>query len=396
MPTTLKDVPGAAPHGGALELRFATSEEAGEDRARAAGLPAIEAKSRRVLSDLELLAIGAVSPNRGFMTQADYLPVVREMRLAGGLPWSLPITLSATEEEVRGLGPGKTAAITHEGRAVAIIDVEDVYGYDVEEEARHTYRTTDEKHPGVEYLYGQGPHYVGGEVTVLENPFATEFATHRLTPIQLRDHIAGRGWKTVVGFQTRNPIHRAHEYLTKCALEIVDGLVIHPLVGGTKGDDIPAETRMKCYEVLMEKYYPADRVTLSVFPAAMRYAGPREAIWHALLRKNYGMTHFIVGRDHAGVGDYYGSYDAQEIFEEFDAAELGIWPLKFEHSFWCNVCEQMASAKTCPHGKEDRVFLSGTQVREMLKEGKEPSVHFSRREVARILIEAAQKNGAPA
>ncbi|MBA3431623.1 MAG: sulfate adenylyltransferase [Actinobacteria bacterium] len=396
MPKTLKDVPGSAPHGGALELRAADPEELTELSAQATGLPRIEAKSRRVLSDLELLANGAVSPNRGFMTQADYLPVVRDMRLAAGLPWSLPITLSATDDEVRELSPGKKAAIVHEGNPVAIIDVEDIYSYDVDEEAKHTYRTTDEKHPGVEYLYGQGTHYVGGEVTVLENLFATEFATHRLTPLQLREHIAERGWKTVVGFQTRNPIHRAHEYLTKCALEIVDGLVIHPLVGGTKGDDIPAETRMKCYQVLMENYYPADRVTLSVFPAAMRYAGPREAIWHALLRKNYGMTHFIVGRDHAGVGDYYGSYDAQQIFEEFDPAELGIWPLKFEHSFWCNVCEQMASAKTCPHGKEDRVFLSGTQVREMLNKGQEPSVHFSRREVARILIEDAQRNNASA
>ncbi len=388
MPNTLKDVSGFPPHGGALELRMANAVERRELDAKAASLPAIEAKSRRVLSDLELLAIGAVSPNRGFMTQSDYNPVVDEMRLASGLPWSLPITLSATDEEAQVLEPGKQAAITHEGRTVAIIDVEEVYGYDVRHEAEHTYRTTDEKHPGVAYLYEQGPHYVGGEVTVLENIFLSEFANYRLTPVQLRDAVAQRGWKTAVAFQTRNPIHRAHEYLTKCALEIVDGLVIHPLVGGTKGDDIPAEVRMQCYEVLMEKYYPPDRVILSVFPAAMRYAGPREAIWHALLRKNYGMTHFIVGRDHAGVGDYYGSYDAQEVFEEFDAGELGIWPLKFEHSFWCNECEQMASAKTCPHGKEDRVFLSGTQVRRMLTNGEEPSPQFSRPEVARILIDA--------
>lgn len=388
MPNTLKEVSGFPPHGGALELRMATGDERQELTALAASLPVIEAKSRRVLSDLELLAIGAVSPNRGFMTEANYRPVVDEMRLASGLPWSLPITLSATDEEARGLEPGEKAAISHEGRVVAIIDVEDVYGYDVRHEAELTYRTTDEKHPGVSYLYEQGSKYVGGEVTVLENIFLSEFANYRLTPVQLRDAIAQRGWKTAVAFQTRNPIHRAHEYLTKCALEIVDGLVIHPLVGGTKGDDIPAEVRMQCYEVLMEKYYPPGRVILSVFPAAMRYAGPREAIWHALLRKNYGMTHFIVGRDHAGVGDYYGSYDAQEIFEEFDPSELGIWPLKFEHSFWCNKCEQMASAKTCPHDKDDRVFLSGTQVRQMLTNGEEPPPQFSRPEVARILIDA--------
>jgi sulfate adenylyltransferase len=392
MPTSLTDVPGFAPHGGALEIRAAAPGEADDLLRRATDMPTIEAKSRRVLSDLELLAVGAASPNRGFMSEADYRAVVADMRLAGGLPWSLPITLSATDEEVGRLRNGRPAAIVHEGRPVAVIEVDDVYSFDVENEAKHTYRTTDGKHPGVEYLYSQASNYVGGEVTVLENVFSHEFALHRLTPLQLRERIAERGWTTVVAFQTRNPIHRAHEYLTKCALEIVDGLVIHPLVGGTKSDDIPAETRMRCYEVLMKDYYPKDRVLLSVFPAAMRYAGPREAIWHSLLRKNYGMTHFIVGRDHAGVGDYYGTYDAQLIFDEFETGELGIWPLKFEHSFWCNACEGMASGKTCPHGREEHVFLSGTQVRNMLVEGREPPREFSRPEVARILIEAARAN----
>ena len=392
MPSTLKDVPGFAPHGGALELRIAGQDELAALTAEARGLPSIEARARRVLSDLELLAVGAVSPNRGFMTKDDYTSVVAEMRLSNGLPWALPITLSATDEEVAALETGKRAAITHEGRPIAIIDVEDIFDYDVENEAQLTYGTTDDAHPGVAYLRSQGPHYVGGEVTVLENVFAHEFSEYRLTPMQLREQIAGRGWKTVVAFQTRNPIHRAHEYLTKCALESLDGLVIHPLVGGTKGDDIPAETRMKCYEVLMENYYPHDRVILSVFPAAMRYAGPREAVWHALLRKNYGMTHFIVGRDHAGVGSSYGTYEAQEKFDEFDPSELGIWPLKFEHSFFCKKCGSMASAKTCPHGKEDHVHLSGTQVRQMLTEGIEPPAEFSRPEVARILIEDARAN----
>lgn len=390
MPTTVKDVPGNPPHGGALELRAAAPEELGALRAEAGRLPRIEARSRRVLSDLELLAVGAVSPNRGFMTRPDYDSVVEDMHLSSGLAWSLPITLPATGEEAKALAGAERAAVVHEGRPVAIVDVEDVYEYDVRREAELTYGTTEEAHPGVAYLYSQGPYYVGGEVTVLENVFAHEFAEHRNTPLQLRRRIGEQGWRTVVAFQTRNPIHRAHEYLTKCALEITDGLVIHPLVGGTKADDIPAEVRMRCYQVLLENYYPRERVLLSVFPAAMRYAGPREAIWHALLRKNYGMTHFIVGRDHAGVGKYYGTYEAQEIFDRFAPGELGIEPLKFEHSFWCNRCEGMASGKTCPHGSEDHVFLSGTQVRSMLQEGRQPPPEFSRPEVATILIEAAR------
>jgi sulfate adenylyltransferase len=391
MSTTLKDVPGISPHGGALEIRMAEGDTA-ELIEKAQSLPTIAATERRVLSDLELLAVGAVSPNRGFMTEADYTSVVNEMRLANGTAWSLPITLPATDEEVANLKVGESAAITYEGRVIAVIEVEDIYKFDANNEAEKTYRTTDDAHPGVAYLKSLPTNYVGGEVTVYENVFTDEFSEYRKTPLQLREEFDKRGWKTVVAFQTRNPIHRAHEYLTKVALEGVDGLLIHPLVGGTKGDDIPAETRMKCYEVLMDNYYPADRVVLSVFVAAMRYGGPREAIWHALLRKNYGVTHFIVGRDHAGVGDYYGSYDAQEIFNEFEDGELGIVPLKFEHSFFCNKCGQMGSDKTCPHGKEDRVFLSGTKVREMLQNGEEPPEQFSRHEVAQILIADAKAN----
>ncbi len=374
--STATDLQLIRPHGG--ELVDATGERP-EDLD---SLEAVTLTSREV-SDLDMLACGALSPLTGFMGHEDYERVVDEMRLAGGLPWALPVCLA-----VPAAPAGDRVALADEsGRKLAVLEVEGVYDYDKEREAERCFRTTEEDHPGVARLYAQHDHYLAGRVTVFDRvePSFPELAKD---PAETREAFAERGWKRVVGFQTRNPIHRAHEYLTKCALETVDGLLIHPLVGETKSDDVPAATRVKAYEVLVDGYYPKDRVVVSAFPAAMRYAGPREAVWHAICRKNYGCSHFIVGRDHAGVGSYYGSYDAQLIFDEFEPHELDIEPMFFEHSFWCKVCNQMASAKTCPHSGDDHVFLSGTKVREMLSNGELPPTEFSRPEVAEVLIEA--------
>src|SRR5712691_4444299 len=376
-----------APHGGELVLNMAGENERAELQERARSLPQILVGSRQ-LADLEMLAIGAYSPLGGFMKRADYLGVVNDMHLANGLPWTVPITLSTTSEQAATLKEGSQVALLNEhGTLQAVMTIEEKYGYDKQHEASKVYRTTEEAHPGVNAMYQQGDILLGGPVRVvaLQNQ---AFAQYRYTPGQSRQLFVERGWSRVVGFQTRNPVHRAHEYIQKCALETVDGLLLHPLVGKTKGDDVPAEVRVRCYEVLLSKYYPADRTMLSAFPAAMRYAGPREAVWHAICRKNYGCSHFIVGRDHAGVGSYYGTYDAQLIFDEFEAHELDIEPMFFEHAFWCKVCGQMATPKTCPHGGDDHVFLSGTKVREMLANGELPPVEFSRPEVAKVLIDA--------
>jgi sulfate adenylyltransferase len=364
------------PHGGELVDRTGAAPD---DVSELETLPL----TPRELSDLDMIASGALSPLEGFMSRGDYDSVLDEMRLESGLPWSLPVCLA-----VDAAPKGERVALTDEsGRPIAVLEVEEAFEYDKEREAQAAFRTTDDAHPGVARLYEQKDLYLAGRVTVFERQ-ASQFPQLALDPAETRSRFAERGWKRVVGFQTRNPIHRAHEYLTKTALETVDGLLIHPLVGETKSDDVPAATRVKCYDVLVENYYPADRVLVAAFPAAMRYAGPREAIWHAICRKNYGCSHFIVGRDHAGVGDYYGTYDAQLIFDEFEPHELDIEPMFFEHSFFCRVCGSMASAKTCPHPGEDHVFLSGTKVREMLGRGELPPVEFSRPEVAEVLIEA--------
>ena len=380
-----------APHGGKLIINQADEAESAALLAKSkSGLPRIVVGSRQ-LADLEMLAIGAYSPLTGFMKQADYLSVVNEMHLSNGLPWSIPITLPVTAEQVAGLKEGNEVALVDaQGNLQAVLTVEEIYSYDKRLEASKVYRTEEEQHPGVSVVYQQGEILLGGPVRVVALQEQV-FAKYRYTPTQSRALFTERGWKRVVGFQTRNPVHRAHEYIQKCALETVDGLYLHPLVGDTKGDDIPADVRMRCYEILLENYYPADRVQLGVLPAAMRYAGPREAIFHALMRRNYGCSHFIVGRDHAGVGNYYGTYDAHHIFAEFDPAKLGITPMFFDHTFFCRVCDSMASTKTCPHDAEQHVTLSGTKVRQMLQAGQKPPREFSRPEVAQVLIDAMKQ-----
>lgn len=377
-----------APHGGHLVNRLATAAQLPEFLEQADHLPRVQLDERS-LSDLQLIAIGGFSPLSGFMEQADYESVVADMHLVNGLPWSIPITLSVSEEVADSLKEGSWVRLDDpQGQFVGILELTQKYRYNKAHEVINVYRTDEEKHPGVAVVYKQGPINLAGPIWLLKREDHPLFPKYQIDPAASRAMFREKGWKTVVGFQTRNPIHRAHEYIQKCALETVDGLFLHPLVGATKEDDIPADVRMRCYEVLLEHYYPLDRVILAINPAAMRYAGPREAIFHALVRKNYGCTHFIVGRDHAGVGDYYGTYDAQYIFNEFEPGELGITPMMFEHAFFCTLTGGMATTKTSPSKPEQRIHLSGTKVREMLRRGELPPPEFSRPEVAAILAEA--------
>ncbi|MEO0536886.1 MAG: sulfate adenylyltransferase [Cyanobacteria bacterium P01_A01_bin.123] len=381
---------GIAPHGGTLINRLASPAQVEEFQSKAQELPRVTLDDR-AFSDLVMIAIGGFSPLEGFMGQADYEPVVTDMRLASGLPWAVPVTLSVTEAVAEPLKEGTLVRLDDPtGRFVGVLELTEKYTYDKKKEAINVYRTDEDKHPGVKVVYDQGNINLAGPIWLLLRDPHPLFPKYQIDPAASREMFRDRGWKTVVGFQTRNPIHRAHEYIQKCALETVDGLFLHPLVGATKSDDIPADVRMRCYEIMMEHYFPQDRVILAINPSAMRYAGPREAIFHALIRKNYGCTHFIVGRDHAGVGDYYGTYDAQHIFDEFMPGELGITPMKFEHAFYCKRTSTMATTKTSPSKPEERVHLSGTKVRGMLREGKLPPPEFSRPEVAAELARAMQ------
>lgn len=379
------------PHGGTLVDRVLRGEMREAVHERAEEMTQVQLDPM-ALSDLELIATGALSPLTGFMRKADYERCVDEMRLANGVLWSLPVTLAVEQDVAADIEEGQEIALCEDERVLAMMEVAEKFPYDrkiKEHEAQEVYRTTEEAHPGVAQLYQRGDVVLGGDIWMVDwsTAMKTEFPELRHTPAQSRRMFARRGWRSVVGFQTRNPIHRAHEYLQKTALEIVDGLFIHPLVGETKEGDIPADVRIASYQTILRDYYPVDRVLLGVFPAAMRYAGPREALFHAIARKNYGCTHFIVGRDHAGVGDYYGTYDAQDIFDQFPSEDIGIVPFKFEYAFFCKKCGGVVSAKTCPHNQDDWIYLSGTQVREMLRRGEMLPEEFTRPEVAKVLLE---------
>ncbi|HEX9794261.1 MAG TPA: sulfate adenylyltransferase [Planctomycetota bacterium] len=378
-----------APHGGTLVDRIVTGAERDALIAAAKSLLAIVLNARET-ADLEMIAVGAMSPLEGFMTKAEYAGVVEDMRLPSGLVFPLPIVLSTKAgDDPAAFQPGTDVALkTEDGALLGVLHMTDKWEIDKAREAVQTLRTDDEAHPGVQYLASIGSHYLGGRISVTELPKHGKFHSARMTPAQTRALFAERGWKSVSAFQTRNPIHRAHEYLTKCALEQTDGILIHPLMGETKSDDVPADVRWACYETLIDKYYAKDRVALGVYPQAMRYGGPREAVLHAVCRQNYGCTHIIIGRDHAGVGSYYGTFDAQQIFDELGEGAPAIATLRFEHSFFCKITKQMASVKTSPAGKDDKIFLSGTKVREMLENGERPPAEFTRPEVADILIAA--------
>jgi sulfate adenylyltransferase len=379
------------PHGGRLIDREASGAERESLLRALRHMPELTLNARAE-SDLELIGYGALSPLEGFMGEADYVLTRDHLRLANGSVWTIPLVLSATEEERAKLNVGDDVALrSRDGRLLAVLHLAEIFKYDKLLEAERVYLTTEEKHPGVKALYEQGDYLLGGHVSVVERRCRHEFAPYRYSPSEMRALFAERGWRSVVAFQTRNPVHRAHEYIQKCALEIVDGLLLHPIVGETKSDDIPAPVRLRAYEVIIEHYYPQSRTQLAVLPAAMRYAGPREAIFHAIIRQNYGCSHFIVGRDHAGVGNYYGTYDAQLIFGYFEPGDLKITPMFFDNTFYCWRCGGMASLKTCPHDQSNHVSLSGTRVREMLTRGEIPPVEFTRPEVAQVLIEGLRQ-----
>lgn len=378
------------PHGGKLIWLVKEGAEAEDLSKRTASSPKLLLSPQEAY-DLEMIATGAYSPLTGFMGQKDYERVLWEKRLVSGLPWTVPITLATSLSLASSLKEGQELLLClSSGSPLGILRLEEKFTWDKREEARRVYGTEDLNHPGVANLFRRGDVLLAGLVYIFHRQ-PSDFPRYRLDPKDTRALFLKKGWKRIVGFQTRNPIHRAHEYIIKCALEIVDGLFLNPLVGETKEDDVPAGLRMKSYEALLKDYFPSDRVVLAVLPVSMRYAGPREAIFHAIIRKNFGCTHFIVGRDHAGVGNYYGTFDAQRIFDEFEPSEIGIQPLFFDNAFYCYRCQTMATAKTCPHEEKDHLNLTGTKLRSMLNSGQKPPLEFSRRQVIEVLTGSSLK-----
>ncbi len=380
------------PHGGKLKPLLIEGEELKQETEKCKKLPEVRMNSRET-SDLIMLAMGAFSPLNGFMGKNDYIKVVEDMQISDGTMWPIPITLAVDKNKADSIKTSDEIALFDDesGDLMGIMKVTEKFTYDKKHEAKNVFRTDDEKHPGVAKIYGQPEVYLGGDVKVFnEGPYPELYGNYYARPADTRKLFEEKGWTRIAGFQTRNPIHRSHEYVTKIAMEVSDGILIHPLVGKLKADDIPAEVRMKCYTTLIDNYYVKDNVILKVYPMEMRYGGPREALLHAIFRQNFGCSALIVGRDHAGVGTYYGPFDAQKIFDEIPSDALHIKPLNIDWTFWCHKCGGMASMKTCPHGKEDRVLISGTKVREMLANGELPPQEFARPEISKILMEYYQ------
>lgn len=380
-----------SPHGGVLKPLMAAKEKIADELKRAESLKKVEMTSKEA-SDLVMLATGSFSPLEGFMTKADYEGVVNGMEMASGVLWPIPVTLACDASTAEGISEGEDVALTapETGEIMGVMTVQEKFSYDKKVEAEKVFGTTDEEHPGVKRIYTQGDTYLGGKVVALSEGGYPERFPEFARPAETRAIFEENGWGSVAAFQTRNPMHRSHEYLAKIAMEVCDGLFIHPIVGALKAGDIPADVRMNCYRALLDKYFRADGVVLKVYPMEMRYGGPKEAILHAIIRQNFGCSHLIIGRDHAGVGKYYGPFDAQAIFDDLKPNALEIQPLKLDWTFWCYKCGEMASMKTCPHGKEDRCLISGTELRRMLSEGEQPPAEFSRPEVLDILMEFYQ------
>jgi len=379
------------PHGGTLINRIAKGKEKEELIKQAREYYKINIQDRFV-SDCEMIAIGGFSPLTGFMDKNTAISVIEKMELPGGIIWSIPILLPISKSDHSKIKNGDKVILQDKyDRIIASIQVSERFTLDLENYCQKVFKTTEIAHPGVKAVKETGNDFIAGDIKLINRPLREKIDNNYFKdPLQTRKEFKEKGWNSIVAFQTRNPVHRAHEYLIKCALEITDGALIHPLVGETKPDDIPANVRMQCYETIIGSYFNQEKTMLTVLPTAMRYAGPKEAIHHMIMRKNYGCTHMIIGRDHAGVGDYYGTYEAQELVDKV-SEQLGIIALKFEHSFYCKKCENMATKKTCPHSADAHVFLSGTKVRKMLKEGEKPPKEFSRPEVAEVLLKWANK-----